>query len=139
MHTSAMMCSWWMQLKSGGELADPPTEEEVVEAMGKLKERKAGGKNGILPEMVRGCGRTMIDYSLDVLRTVWMEQRVPQEWRHALLVPIPKKGDPTQCDKWRGISLLGVCRFWTILSTPSRTISLLGMLICVKKLILMVF
>ena len=90
------------------ELADPPTAEEVVEAMGKLKEGKAGGKNGILPEMVRGCGEMMMDYTLDMFRTVWMEERVPQEWRDALLVPIPKKGDLTQCDNWRGISLLDV-------------------------------
>ena len=90
------------------ELANRPTAEEVVEAMGKLKEGKAGGKNGILPEMVRGCGEAMMDYTLDMFRTVWMEQRVPQEWRDALLVPIPKKGDLTQCDNWRGISLLDV-------------------------------
>ena len=59
--------------------------------MGKLKEGKAGGKNGILPEMVRGCGETMMDYTLDMFCTVWMKQRVPQEWRDALLVPISKK------------------------------------------------
>ena len=87
---------------------DPPTAEEVVEAMGKQKEGKAGGKNGILPEMVRGCGEMMMDYTLDMLRTVWMEERAPQEWRDALLVPIPKKGDLTQFDNWRGISLLDV-------------------------------
>ena len=90
------------------KLVDPPTAEEVAEAMGKLKEGKAGGKNGILPEMVRGCGETIMDYTLDMFHTVWMEQRVPQEWRDAVLVPIPKKGDLTQCDNWRGISLLDV-------------------------------
>ncbi len=36
---------------------------------------------------------------------------VPQEWKDALVVPIPKKGDLSdlsQCD-WRGISLLDIC------------------------------
>ena len=47
--------------------------------------------HGILPEMVRSCRGTMIDYTLDMFRTVWMEQRVPQEWRDALLVSISKK------------------------------------------------
>ena len=83
------------------ELADPPTAEEVVEAMGKQKEGKAGCKNGILPEMVRGCGEMMMNYNLDMFCTVWMEERVPQEWRDALLVQIPKKGDLTHpsCSK----------------------------------------
>lgn len=34
------------------DLSEPPTEEEVLEAMGTLKGRKAGGQNGILPEMM---------------------------------------------------------------------------------------
>ena len=41
-------------------------------------------------------------------RCMWMEERVPTEWRDALIVPIPKKGDLTLCDNWRGISLLDV-------------------------------
>ena len=49
-----------------------------------------------------------MDYMLDLFQTVWSEQQVPEEWRDALLVPIPKKGDLTQCDNWRGISLLDV-------------------------------
>ena len=32
--------------------------------------------------------------------------RVPQQWSGAILVPVPKKGDLSQCDNWRGISLL---------------------------------
>ena len=97
-----------------GELADAPTEEEVMEAMGKLKLGKDDGKSGILPEMVRGCGGELMDYILDMFHNVWMEQRVPQEWRDALLVPIPKKGDLTQCNNWHGISLLEmVGKFFT--------------------------
>ena len=33
---------------------------------------------------------------------------MPEEWRDALIVPIPKKGDLIQCDNWRGISQLDV-------------------------------
>ena len=90
------------------ELADPPTEEEVVEALRKMKVGKAGGKSGILPEMVRGCAGQLMDFILDMFHTVWSEQRVPHDWRDALLVPIPKKGDLSLCDNWRGISLLDV-------------------------------
>ena len=45
---------------------------------------------------------------LDLVRNVWKEKRVPQDWSNAVLVPIPKKGDLTKCDNWRGISLLDV-------------------------------
>ena len=32
------------------ELAQPPADDEVMEALDKLKGNKAGGKTGILPE-----------------------------------------------------------------------------------------
>jgi len=31
-----------------------------------------------------------------------------KDWRDALIVPVPKKGDLLSCDNWRGISLLDV-------------------------------
>ena len=86
-------------------MSEPPTEEEICEAMSSLKENKAGGKSGILPEMVKSCMGGMMDYIVDLFTTVWREEQVPDEWRDALIVPIPKKGD---CDNWHGISLLDV-------------------------------
>ena len=73
------------------ELADPPTAEEVVEAMGKLKEGKAEGKNGILPEMVRGCGETMMDYTLDMFRTYEWSRECPRSGEMLCMCQILKK------------------------------------------------
>ena len=50
----------------------------------------------------------MMEYILDLFETVWKEERVPDEWRDALLVLIPKKGDLMICGNWHGISLLDV-------------------------------
>ena len=69
----------------------------------------AGGKNRVLPEMVKSCVTGMMDYIImELFRTVWRERQAPTEWWDALLVLIPKKGDLTQCDNWCGISLLDV-------------------------------
>ena len=38
----------------------------------------------------------------------WSSGCVPVEWRNAVIVPVPKKGDLRVCDNWRGISLLDV-------------------------------
>ena len=37
-----------------------------------------------------------------------MAEPPSEEWRDAMLVPIPKKGDLMLCDNWWGISLLDV-------------------------------
>ena len=45
---------------------------------------------------------------LRLMQQVWEEQRVVTDWRDAIIIPIPKKGDLQVCDNWRGISLLDV-------------------------------
>jgi len=47
-------------------------------------------------------------YLFDLYTIVWNSGCVPQEWRKASLVPVPKKGDLSSCDNWCGISLLDV-------------------------------
>ena len=77
--------------------------------LGKLKSGKAGGEYGILPEMLKAaCEEEFMDLLLELLGDVWRERRVPSDWCDVVLVPIPKKGDLSKCDNWRGIALLDV-------------------------------
>jgi len=89
-------------------LDDPPTFDELVAAIEKMKWGKAGGRTGILPELIL-CGGPELQHRLLVLmREVWKSGCVVQDWKDAEIVPIPKKGDLKNCDNWRGISLLDV-------------------------------
>ena len=92
------------------ERKDPPSEEELIEAVIKLKNGKAGGESRILPEMVKVacCEEEFVQMLLDLVKDVWQEGKVPEDWRDAMLVPIPKRGDLCQCDNWRGIALLDI-------------------------------
>ena len=91
------------------ELDRPPSEEEMLQALGKLRKGKAGGKSGILPELLVYGGAEMCDRLLMVMKDMWEEGRVVDDWRNAEIVPIPKKGScHLKCDNWRGISLLDV-------------------------------
>ena len=84
-----------------------PSMDEVQNVVGKLN---AGGSSGILPEMVRAsyCSDDFPALLLHLIHAAWREERVPRDWADTVLVPIPKKGDLTYCDNWRGISLLDV-------------------------------
>jgi len=91
-------------------LGDLPSNEDVDVALQQLKNGKAAGKSRILPEMLK-VGRTCPDFVAmltDLVRAVWREREVPQAWRDAILVPVPKKGNLRCCDNWRGIALLDV-------------------------------
>ena len=39
---------------------------------------------------------------------MWQEGAVPQDWVNTEIIPIPKKGELSSCDNWRGIALLDV-------------------------------
>lgn len=90
------------------DLDNPPTDEELVSALAKLKHGKAGGKTEIPPELVAYGGAELWDRLLEIMREIWKEKRVVRDWKDAEIVPIPKKGNLQLCDNWRGISLLDV-------------------------------
>ena len=74
------------------ELDEAPSEEELVSALSKLKKGKAGGKTGILPELVSCGGAQLLDRLLLLIKDVWKEGKVVGDWKDAVVVPIPKKG-----------------------------------------------
>ena len=92
------------------ELANPPSRQEIWEAVGKMKNGKAGGESGILPEMLKAiCDeKEILEMLLSLIHQVWEECRVPSDWCNAVLIPVPKKGNLKKCDNWRGIALLDV-------------------------------
>ena len=53
-------------------------------------------------------GPALWDQLLSLLQDIWRSGHVVDDWRNALIVPVPKKGNLQSCDNWRGISLLDV-------------------------------
>ena len=82
----------------------------MKEAISKIKNGKAGGSSGILPEMVKVACQDpdFLDLLLDLVHTAWREKCVPKDWADAMPVPITKKGDLSNYDNWRDVSLLDV-------------------------------
>ena len=55
---------------------EPPTEEELGIALSKMKRGKAGGKSGILPELVLVGEAVLWDRLLELMRALWTEGEV---------------------------------------------------------------
>ena len=91
-------------------MSNSPTGDEVLAALSRIKVGKAASNNGLLPDIVKCCGGPLLDFIVLLFRTVWREREraVPAEWHDAILLPVPKNGDLSVCDNWRGISLLDV-------------------------------
>ena len=90
------------------EFDRPPSMEELEVALSRLKKRKAGGKTGILPELLLCGGPVLRGRLLQLMQDIWRDGEVVADWKDAEIVPVPKNGDLQSCDNWRGISLLDV-------------------------------
>jgi hypothetical protein len=41
-----------------------------------------------------------------LINSIWNKEELPDQWKESIIVPIHKKGDKTDCNNYRGISLL---------------------------------
>ena len=76
---------------------DPPTLSEVQVAINKLKRNKAGGLDNIPPEFYIDGGITHEKMLTELLQCIWTKCCMPSEWKTAVIVPLFKKGDKTNC------------------------------------------
>jgi hypothetical protein len=83
-----------------------PTKDEI--ALKALIAGKVPGIDNIPLEILKVGLETSVKILYPLLKNMWGKKTVPEEWKKGLLVKIPKKGDITQCDNWRGLTLLSV-------------------------------
>ena len=84
-------------------LVEIASVHDVAAALAKVKNWKAPGSSGNLPEMVKA--------GTDNLFSVWKEECMSSlcpEWVNAILIPILKKENLRCCDNRRRISSLHV-------------------------------
>ena len=58
--------------------------------------------------MLKHAGYIFHSALLALIHEAWRVGKVPQVWRNTELITIPKRGDLSSCDSWRGIALLDV-------------------------------
>ena len=91
------------------ELDESPTIKEIQNAIDRLSPGKAPGKDGIPPEIIK-CGSSVLSQQLlELLCQCWDAGAVPQDMRVANIITLYKnKGDRSDCNNYRGISLLSI-------------------------------
>ena len=87
---------------------DPPTLNEVKIAIKAMKSGKAGGLDGVTADMLKAEDVMTPIVLRDILERIWNGEETPESWTTGLIVKIPKKGDLSDCNNWRGITLLSI-------------------------------
>ena len=90
-------------------LNEPPSLDEVNNAIDALKLRKAPGKDGITSEMLKFEGPETRKAVWNIILGFWNDESVHQDWRDAIMIVLYKnKGKRDICGNYRGIALLCV-------------------------------
>ena len=56
-------------------------------------------------ELIKAGGRTICLEIHKLITSIWTKEKLPEEWKESIIVPIHKKWDKTDCNHYRGISL----------------------------------
>ncbi|KAK3556166.1 hypothetical protein QTP70_005568 [Hemibagrus guttatus] len=86
---------------------DKIRKDEVRKALKRMKSGKAVGPDDILVEVWKCLGEAEVELLTSLFNRVLESERMPEEWRSSVLVPIFKnKGDVQSCSNYRGIKLM---------------------------------
>jgi hypothetical protein len=89
-------------------LTKNPSKEEVVTVTTELKNNKAPGEDKITGKIIKCGGEKLWDLLYELITNIREQEEMPKEWSIALIQPIHKKNNKTNCSNYRGISLLNV-------------------------------
>jgi hypothetical protein len=89
---------------------------EVEMATGNLKTHKSPGIDQIPAEFIKLEGRTIRCEIHKLTNSIWNKKEMPEDWKESVIVLIYKKGDKTDRNNYRGISLLPSTYEYKILS-----------------------
>jgi hypothetical protein len=88
----------------------PPSKREIILAIKGMKNGKAAGSDNIPAEILKVDPNVAADMLLLLFQDIWKEEKFPKDWTEGKIVKILKKGDLSNCNNWRGITLLVVTR-----------------------------
>ena len=83
--------------------------QELTDAIRSLANGKAIGPDGISVELFKitlNGDRAPRWGLLDIVVRIWRGSEVPQQWKYATIMVLHKKKDWTECDNYRGPSLV---------------------------------
>jgi len=94
------------EIHTAEPLVPEPSASEFELAIDKIKNHKSPGIDEIPAELIKAGGGTVCLEIHKLITSIWKKEKLPEEWKESFIVPIYKKGDKTDCNNYRGISLL---------------------------------
>ena len=81
-------------------------ECEVKGALGINTTNKASGGDRIPAELFQILEDDAVNVLHSICHQVWKTQQWPQDWKRSVFIPMPKKGNATECSNYCKIALI---------------------------------
>ena len=81
-------------------------ECEVKWALGSITTNKASGSDGIPVELFQILNDDAVKVLHSICQQMWKTQQWPQDWKRAVFILIPKKGNAKECSNYRTVALI---------------------------------
>jgi hypothetical protein len=89
-----------MDIHMVGPLVPEPSLVEVEIAIRKLKSYKSPGTDQIPAKFIKAGCETLYSEIHRLICSAWYKDKLPQQWKEPVIVPIYKKGDKTDCNNY---------------------------------------
>jgi len=96
------------EIHTAEPLVPEPSAFEVELAIENLESHKSPGTDQIPAELIKAGGRTIRCAIHKLIISIWNKDELPEECKESIIVLIHKKGDKTDCNNYRGISLFPI-------------------------------
>jgi len=88
------------EIHTAKPLVPEPSAFEIELAIGKLKIHKSPGIHEIPAELIKAGGGTTWGEIHKLITSIWKKEKLPEEWKESIIVPIHEKGDKTDCNNY---------------------------------------
>ena len=83
---------------------------DVMDLLKHLDTDKAVGSDGVSPHFLRNCAEEIAPVMTTLFQTCLREEKWPNIWKHAKVIPVHKKDSKTNPKNYRPIPLLPIPR-----------------------------
>jgi hypothetical protein len=95
-----------IEVHTAEPLVPGPSRLELEIAIAKLKKYKSQGNDQIPSELIEAGGKILLSAIHKLINSVCIKEELTDQWKESIIVPVHKKGNKTDCNNYRGVSLL---------------------------------
>jgi hypothetical protein len=75
----------------------PPSKTEIITAIRELKKGKTPSIDNVVTEILKIDPDLIAKIFQPLLKDIWEQEELPNEWTKGIIIKLPKKGDLTNC------------------------------------------